>query len=256
VVQGDWEIVVVEVPEFMEHELGLQARIDEDQRRTVLADERVDLRHQQRARVAGEGQRLVESDHADVGLGAALHDDEVGETSWRRICRCRAAIRANACGIAAPLRHQITAEVVRLAHGRRKADGRETGRERVEPREPEGEEIATLRRDEGVQFVEDDALETAEQLARVAVGQEQRQLLGRRQQDVGRSFDLARALVGRRVAGARLDPDRQRHVEDGHFQVSGDVDREGLERRDVEGVEYARAGVRVLHLFRSRSREA
>ena len=44
------------------------------------------------------------------------------------------------------------------------------------------------------------------------LGEQQRQLLGRGQQMSGGPFDLALALVSRRVAGAGLDPDRQAHL--------------------------------------------
>ena len=43
------------------------------------ADEVVDRRHRQGRRVARERQRLVDLEHADVGLRAALDDDEIGE---------------------------------------------------------------------------------------------------------------------------------------------------------------------------------
>ena len=72
-------------------------------------------------------------------------------------------------------------------------------------------------------------------------GEQQRELLGRGEQDVGRIAPLALALRGRRVAGAGLEPDRQRHLGDRAFEVARDVDRERLERRDVERVQPARA---------------
>ena len=63
-----------------------------------------------------------------------------------------------------------------------------------------------------MQLVEHDALEAAEQIGRVGAGQQQRELLGRGEQDVGRIAALALALRGRRVAGAGLDADRQAHL--------------------------------------------
>ena len=56
-----------------------------------------------------------------------------------------------------------------------------------------------------MQLVEHHALEAAEQVRGVGAGQQQRQLLGRGEQDVGRIAALALALRGRRVAGAGLD---------------------------------------------------
>ena len=45
----------------------------------------------------------------------------------------------------------------------------------------------------------------------------------------------------RRVAGAGLDADRQPHFRNRRFEVARDVDRERLQRRDVEGVQAAGA---------------
>ena len=50
---------------------------------------------------------------------------------------------------------------------------------------------------------------------------------------------LALALRGRRVAGAGLDADRQAHLGDRPFQIARDVDRQRLQRRDVERVQPA-----------------
>ena len=63
-----------------------------------------------------------------------------------------------------------------------------------------------------MQFVEHDAAQGAEQIGRVGAGQQQRELLGRGEQDVGRIAALALALGSGRVAGAGLDADRQPHL--------------------------------------------
>ncbi len=78
-------------------------------------------------------------------------------------------------------------------------------------------------------------------IRRIGRGQDQRKLLGRRQQDVRRIAALALALRGRRVAGAGLDADRQPHLGDRRFEIARDVDRERLQRRDVERVQPALA---------------
>ena len=81
-----------------------------------------------------------------------------------------------------------------------------------------------------MQFVENDALERAKQERRVGGGEQQRELLRRGQQDIGRIAALALALRGRRVAGAGLDADRQAHFCDRRFEVARNVDRERLQR--------------------------
>ena len=159
-----------------------------------------------------------------VGRGAAVGDDQIGQG--------RAGFG---------LRHQEAAQIVGLRHRRREADAGEVGRKLEQAREAERKQIAALRGDQRMQFVEHDAPERAEQVRRVGRGEEQRKLLRRGQQDVRRVAPLALALRCRRVAGAGLDPDRQRHLGDRALQVARDVDRERLQRRDVERVQPALA---------------
>ncbi len=92
-----------------------------------------------------------------------------------------------------------------------------------------------------MQLVEHDALERGEQERRIVGRQQQRQLLGRGQQDVRRIAALPLPPRHRRVAGAGLDLDRQPHLGDRRLQIARDVDRERLERRDVERVQAAAA---------------
>ena len=79
VMERDREAVLVEVPQRLEHELGLHAGVDEDERRPVPPDEVVDRRHRLRREMAGHRQRLVDLQHADVRPRPAFHDEEVGE---------------------------------------------------------------------------------------------------------------------------------------------------------------------------------
>ena len=88
-----------------------------------------------------------------------------------------------------------------------------------------------------MQLVEDDALQAAKQRPGVAVRKQQRELLRGRQQDVGRALELPGALVRRRIAGAGLDADSERHLPRRRLEVARDIDRERLQGRDVEGVE-------------------
>ena len=67
---------------------------------------------------------------------------------------------------------------------------------------------------ERMQLVEHDAPSEPNRYGASAVGEQERELLGRGQQDVRRIAALALALRARRVAGARLDADRQPHLGD------------------------------------------
>src|SRR5581483_1287436 len=108
-------------------------------------------------------------------------------------------------------------------------------------REPEREQVAAFRGYQRVQFVEHDAAQAAEQIWRVGAGEDERELLGRGQEDVRRIAALALAFRGRRVAGAGLDADRQPHLGDRLLEIARDVDRQRLQRRDVERVQPALA---------------
>ena len=66
--------------------------------------------------------------------------------------------------------------------------------------------------------------------AGIGRGQDQRKLLGCGEQNLRRVATLPLALLGRRVAGAGLDPDWQSHLGNWPLQVARDVDRERLER--------------------------
>ncbi len=154
-----------------------------------------------------------------------------------------------------PLPHQIAAQIVRLAHRGREADRHGLRCQRTQPREGQRQQVAALRDDERVQFVEHDLFQATEKLRGLAVGEQQRKLLGRGQQDVGGPGDLPGALVGGRVAGASLDRDRQIHLGDRGFEIAGDVDRERLQRRHVKRVQ-APCRARALRQGHQRRQEA
>src|SRR5262245_66565962 len=88
-----------------------------------------------------------------------------------------------------------------------------------------------------MQLVEDHAPQRAEQVWRIGRGEDERELLGCGEQDLRRIAALALTLRGRRVAGARLDADRQPHLGNRRLQIASDIDGERLERRDVERVQ-------------------
>ncbi len=85
----------------------------------------------------------------------------------------------------------------------------------------------------------------AEQIRRVGRGEQQRELLRRGEQNVGRIAALPLALGGGRVAGAGFQPHSQPHLAHRDFQVARDVDRQSLQRRDIERVQALRAAYRA-----------
>ncbi len=97
-----------------------------------------------------------------------------------------------------------------------------------------------------MQLVEDDDLEVAKQEGCVRVAEQQRDLLRRGQHDLRRLCALPGADGGRGVAGAGLDPDRQCHLGNRCHEVARDVDRQRLQRRDVERVQAGPGGRRPI----------
>jgi hypothetical protein len=123
----------------------------------------------------------------------------------------------------------------RIGDGRREADEPRLRRERRQPRQAEGQVVAALGRGEGVQLVDDHALQAEAKKRRgIEIAQQQRQRLRRGHQEIGRPFALAQAAALRRVAGAALGTHRQLHLGKRLFEVPADVGRQRLEGRDVE----------------------
>ncbi len=218
--QGNGEVVIVDAPQFLKEEFGLTARVDEDERGPVALHEIVDLAERVARGVAGPGQMLLRIEHCDLRRGAGIRHHQIGARFTAR-----------------RLRHQIAAEFVGFGDSRRKADGGQLRRQREQPRKPERQQVAALRRHQRMQLVEHHAPERAEQIRRVGRGEQQRKLLGRGEQDVRRMASLPLPPGGGRVAGAGLQPHVQRHFPDGNFQVARNVNRQRLERGDVQCVE-------------------
>ena len=87
VMQGDGQAKIVDAPQVLEQQLGLHARVDEQQAEPVRLDRRVDLADGIARRVPDGRHRLVELENVDLRLGAADDMHEVGHA------RCATAAR-------------------------------------------------------------------------------------------------------------------------------------------------------------------
>ena len=116
------------------------------------------------------------------------------------------------------------------------------GRQGLQPRQSQRQQIAALGIVQGMQFVQHHGAQILEHLGGAGMGQQQAQLFRRGQQDVGRAVTLALAPRGGGVAGAGLHRHRQVHLGDRRFEIARHVHRQRLERRDVERVQAALAG--------------
>ncbi len=187
VVQGDRQVVLVELPQLLERELRLEPRVDEDQRDPRPLDRLVDLRHRMLGGVAGPWHAAFGEQHVDH--------------------RRRAGRAAHQVDVVFGRRRQPAADHVRVVDGGGEPDTAQPRRELLQPRQAERQEVAALRGPGGVHLVDDHASEVLEIQPRALPGAEQRQLLGRGQQHVGRldALALAAGLTG--VAGAALGLD-------------------------------------------------
>ena len=179
---------------------------------------------------------------SSTGCTSRFRDD--AGLRWARLRARRARL-----GAAEKPRH-----FVERALRRREADALQRSRsgrarsapvaaKRLESLERQREVRASLAGHERVNLVDDDGVDRRQPLAGVR-REQQEQRLGRGDQNVGRFAPKPRALDCGRVAGANRDlrhgdatPVRPRHVRDAgqrRAQVALDVDRQRLERRDVE----------------------
>ncbi len=224
VMQRDRQRFFIAPPQLLKDIFGLRPRIDEDEGQFRGPDRGVDFAESMPRAMSGPGQKLPGVENAKIGGGAVGRCDEGGQR------------------VGAPLRRQPAAQFVRIAHRRGKPRRGQGWRDGAQPRKPETEQIAAFRAGDGVQFIEDDAAKRGEQMFGVGAGEQKRQLLGRRQQNIRRISALALALGGGGVAGARLNANAKPHLGDGERQIALDVDGERLQRRNIKRVQSPPVG--------------
>ena len=218
VVDSDRQPLIVLVPQLLEDQLGEAARVGEDERRLVLLDEPHDVGDRVISRVAAPRDLVLGNQDREVGLGAGIAEDEIDELH---------------VGIG----REPGAIGVGVADRRRQPDAAQARRELLQPRHRQRQEVAALLLGEAVELVDDDRPQIREHRRGIGIAQQQAQRFRRGQQHLRRLHPLARLAVRRRVAGAGLDPDRKPHLLDRADEVALDVDRERLQRRDVERVQ-------------------
>ena len=161
-------------------------------------DDVIDLLHGVLGGVAGPRHLALRQQHLDDRLGARRR------RAPGRCCRCR-------LGRGRPSSALITSGSSTVAD---RPDAAQVRRELLQPGQVERQQVAALGGVQGVDLVEDHALQVLEIEPRALPGAEQGQLLGRGQQDVRRLHPLALAAREAGVAGAALGDDRQAHLGD------------------------------------------
>ena len=243
------EVLAGQLVQAAAQPLGEAARVHEDQGGPMRADQlqqaRVDARPDRALRLGTLGgvDLLVEPGHV-----IDRHDDLEVELL--------ASAGIDDLDVAPDAAHEGRDRLERPL-GRREADALRIGiGEVAEPFEAEGEMRAALRGGHRVHLVDDDVLDAAQDLARLA-GEQEVERLRRRDEDVRRCPRELPSSVGRRVAGAAGDRDLRHGLPDplgraadpgqGRAQVALDVIGERLQRADVQDPRRLAAGGRLGH---------
>jgi hypothetical protein len=145
----------------------------------------------------------------------------------------------DAVGIA--IRGQPAAKGIGIGQRRRQRGALHRRGQCLQPGQRQRQQIAALAGGEGVHLVDHHPLQAGEQRRAFGIAEQQRQRFGRGQQHVRRAGALAGLAIGRGIAAARLDADRQPDLLDRGQQVALHIVRQRLQRRDVERVQDHRA---------------
>ena len=187
---ADGQLVVVHVPKMLENVLGEEARVGEDQRGAILPQKLVELGNSPCRRMPAPGHPVLFRQQ-DLDLGRrprlALHHRHPVDLTPR----------GNPCP---------EAFFVGYRGGQRGA--LHIGRDGLQPRKAQGQQIAPLAGGESVNLVDDDAPAAGKEIEALRVGEQQREAFRRSQQYVWRLVALAALPVRRGIAAARLGADR------------------------------------------------
>ena len=135
------------------------------------------------------------------------------------------------------LRHQPGLQRLRFGDRRRQADSLQGRAVFSEPRQPQREQMAALRRDQRMQLVENDKAQIGEQRFSLATGDQQGNLFRRRQQNnpAGSRFCRCRLCCG--VSPVRVSMrNGSCHFLDRLCQIAFDIDSQRLQWRNIERV--------------------
>ncbi len=124
-----------------------------------------------------------------------------------------------------------------MRHRRRQPDAAAPRRQHCQPRDAQRQLIAAFGAGQSMHFVHHHGAKAGEHRGCIRQRQQHRQALRRGQQQVRWVGTLARTAIGRRVAGARFDRNRQAHFLDRPHQVARDVCGERLQRADIQRME-------------------
>ena len=132
------------------------------------------------------------------------------------------------------------AQAVWVFHRRRQTDPAHGGGKTLQPRQAKAKQVAALGAVQGMDLVDDHGLEVGKIGPRPVPSAEQGKLFGGGQQDVRRIGLLPLTLGQVGIAGSRFDADGQTHLLNRGHEVARHIYGQGLERRNIEGVDALR----------------
>ena len=226
VMQRDRQVIVVDLPQLLEQQLGLAARVDEHQRQPVPLDRLVDLGHRIARRMPRPGQLRLGLQDVDLGLRPAA-----ATTRSASARRARAPAAARDRRAARDGRATVADRPMAIA----------LRRERPQPRQTERQQIAALGGDERMQLVEDDRSEDrANSRAASACDSSSAICSGVVSRMSGGRDALALPAATAGVSPVRVSMRMASPISvDRRQQIALHVDGQRLQRRDVERVDAA-----------------
>ena len=215
----DRQDVLVDVPQLLEDEFSEEPRVAEHQRRPVGLDLLIKLRDRPgRGMAAPRYPRLIRQQDRKLRIGALLPFDN-GDL---------------AC---VTDRRQPASKIAWIGQSGGKPDPLQRRGNGLQPSQGEREKVPPLGRRKGVYLVDHHPLQTGKQGFRLWIGQQQRKRLRRGQQNVRRIGPLPRLAIGRRIAAAHLDPQRQAKLCNRSQQIALNVMGQRLERGNIQRVQ-------------------
>ena len=216
--QRNRQPVLIGVPQLLKHQLGLAARIDEDERHRRLLDGLIHFRHGKSPGMPRPRNSLFRDQDIHIRRDTSLG----GQDTY--LPRAGANI-------------QPVGQRLRLAHRRRQANEAAGWSPACQRRKAERQEVAALRGRHRMDLVHNHAFEVGKEFLGMIGGKKQRELFRRGQQYVRRRPSLALTHMGRRIPRPAFDPDAKPHVLDRPHQVALHICCQRLQRRDVERVQ-------------------
>ncbi len=222
--QRDGKAIIVHRPQFLEQHLRLAAGVDEHQRGLVLLDQLVDFAERMARRMSSPWQPFLRVQHLDDRRRTTGGDDEIGRRAAAG--RLRHQERLSDSGSATVADRPIAVMFGAMRNSRASPS---------DSRSPRLDVTSACNSSSTIRFSDANRNGASSDASNSA------SCSGVVSRMSGGYAPLPLPPRHRRVAGAGFDPDRQLHLGDRPLEIARDVDRQRLQRRDVERMQTTRA---------------